>query len=71
MKDKDNWKLITFAVGGIAGVITGLAAAYMFIQRAEMHAVRPKLTAGDGVKVGMSVLGVLSLVSELGGRAKK
>jgi hypothetical protein len=71
MEAKDNWKVIVFAIGGVAGVLTGLAAAAIYIQRAEMHPVRPKFSAGEGVKVGMSVLGVLGLVSELGSRGKK
>jgi nitrate reductase gamma subunit len=71
MKEKDNWKMMVFVIGGIAGVVTGLAAAFMFIQRTEMHAARPKLTAGDGVRVGMGVLGVLSLIAELGSRGNK
>jgi hypothetical protein len=62
---KENWKTITLIIGAVAGVISGLIAAYMFIQRAEEEQSRPRLSAGEGVKVGLGVLGVLRSVAEL------
>ncbi len=71
METKDNWKAITLGIGAVAGLVSGLIAAYILIQRAETHAERPKLSAGEGVKVGIGVLGVLRLISELGAPGKK
>jgi hypothetical protein len=63
---KDDWKTTTLIVGAVVGLIAGLIAAYIMIQRAEEHAERPRLSAGEGVKVGLGVLGVLRLISDLG-----
>lgn len=60
-----NWKTKTLLIGAIAGAATGLLASYMFIQRAEQQAATPKLSSGEGVKLGLGILGLLRLVSEL------
>jgi hypothetical protein len=65
-KNKENWKAITMIAGAIIGLISGIIAAYILIQRAEEHSIKPRLTAGDGVKVGLGVLGVLRLIADLG-----
>ncbi len=61
----DNWKAKTLIVGGAIGLVTGLVAAYLFIQRAEHEETHPRLTAGEGVKVGVGVIGLLKLVTDL------
>lgn len=63
---KDNWKTTTLLIGAAVGIFTGLLAAYILIQTAERRGVRPRITAGDGVKVGLGVGTVLKLLSELG-----
>lgn len=60
-----NWKTKTILIGTTVGAATGLVAALMMIQRAEKNQTTPKLSAGEGVKVGMGVLGVLRLLAEL------
>jgi hypothetical protein len=66
MEETDNWKVRTLVIGGIAGMLTGLLAAYLLIQRAEQEESKPKLTAGEGVRVGVGVLGVLKMISDMG-----
>jgi hypothetical protein len=61
-----NWKTKTFVIGAIGGLLLGLAASYIVIHRAEQEDTTPKLTPGDGVKVGLGLLGVLRLISDLG-----
>ena len=68
MEESENWKMKTLIIGGVAGLLTGLLAAYLVIQRAEQEEDRPKLTAGEGVKVGVGVLGLLKLIADMGGR---
>jgi hypothetical protein len=68
MEETDNWKVKTLVIGGIAGMLTGLLAAYLLIQRAEQEASQPRLTAGEGVRVGVGVLGVLKMISDMGNR---
>jgi hypothetical protein len=63
-----NWKNKTLVIGAVAGLLLGLAGAYIVIQRAEKENTVPQITAGDGVKVGLGLLGVLRLVADLGDR---
>jgi hypothetical protein len=64
-QSKDNWKVNTLIIGGIIGLISGIVAAYILIQRAEDEKSRPRISAGEGVKVGLGVLGLLRLVSDI------
>jgi hypothetical protein len=61
-----TWKNKTLAIGAVAGLVLGLLGAYIVIQRAEKENTQPQITAGDGVKVGLGVLGVLRLIADLG-----
>jgi hypothetical protein len=70
MEKTDNWKVRILVIGGIAGVLTGLLAAYLLIQHAEQEESKPKLTAGEGIMVGAGVLGVLKMISDMGIRHK-
>ena len=55
-------------IGGVVGLAAGVIAAVIFIQRAELSQAQPNLSAGEGVKVGIGVLGVLRMISDLGTR---
>jgi hypothetical protein len=61
-----DWKQKTIAISLISGLLIGLAGAFIIIQRAEKDNYVPEVTARDGVKVGLGVLGLLRLVSTLG-----
>jgi hypothetical protein len=60
-----NSKTKTLLIGTSVGALTGLIAAIIVLQRAEKNETTPKLTAGDGVKVGIGVLGVLRLLADI------
>ena len=60
-----TWKNKTMLIGAFAGLAAGLLAAYIVIQRAERENVTPLMTTGDGVKIGLGVLGVLRLISDI------
>jgi hypothetical protein len=60
------WKWKTLTIGAVIGALAGLTAAYLLIQRAENEGETPKLSAGEGVKLGALVLGLLRQVSQLG-----
>lgn len=60
-----NWKSKTLLIGTAIGAVTGLTAALIIIQRAEKNETTPRLSAGEGVKVGMSVLGLLKMLTDL------
>ena len=67
-QQQDSWKMKALIIGGVVGLAAGVIAALIFIQRAEMGQAQPKLSAGEGVKVGIGVLGVLRMISDLGTR---
>ncbi len=67
-QQQDSWKMKALIIGGVVGLAAGLVAAMIFIQRAELNQAQPKISAGEGVKVGIGVLGVLRLISDLGMR---
>ena len=53
-------------IGAIVGALTGLGAAYLLLQRAEKDG-ELQISAGEGVKLGLSVFGFLRQVTQLGG----
>lgn len=66
MSSNDNWKSRTLLVGILVGAVAGLSAAYLMVQRAEREGRNPEMTAGEGVKLGLLVLGVLRQIAQLG-----
>jgi hypothetical protein len=52
--------------GALIGAFTGLAAAMLLNRRAEKTGSEVTLTAGDGMKIGMLVFGLLRAISSLG-----
>jgi hypothetical protein len=63
-----TWRTKTMLLGAVAGIAAGLIGAYIVIQRSERENVLPKMSPGDGVKIGLGILGVLRLVADLGDR---
>jgi hypothetical protein len=66
MDEDPNWKTKIFLFGGIIGALTGLGAAYLLVQQAERQGEQPRIGTGEGIKLGMGVLGLLRRVGELG-----
>lgn len=66
MNNSKSWKTRTMVIGLIAGAVTGLAAAMIVIERAERERTRPSMSPGDGVKLGLGVLGLMRLIADLG-----
>ncbi len=65
MESSNNWKGRVLLIGGVAGALTGLMAAYLLVRRAEEQGVAPKLEAGEGIRLGLLLLGLLRQVSVL------
>jgi membrane associated rhomboid family serine protease len=63
---KVNWKTRVLIIGALAGVFAGLGAAYILIQRSEKEDQQPRLSAGEGVQIGLGILGLLRLIASMG-----
>lgn len=66
MNSNDNWKTRTLTLGILLGAAAGLVGAYLLVQRAEQEGQNPEMTPGEGVKLGLLVLGVLRQIAQLG-----
>ncbi|OGN97065.1 MAG: hypothetical protein A2Z71_02500 [Chloroflexi bacterium RBG_13_50_21] len=61
-----SWTGQVLVIGAVVGALTGLGAAYLLIQRAKKRAEPPNLNAGEGIKLGLLVFGLLRQVAMLG-----
>lgn len=63
---KNGWKTKVLVFGALIGALTGIGAAFIMVQRAEAQNIQPRLSAGEGVKVGLGVLGLLRMIADIG-----
>ncbi|MFZ5808401.1 MAG: hypothetical protein ACOY16_03885 [Chloroflexota bacterium] len=67
MEDYDqNYKTKALLIGAFVGALVGISAAYLLIQRAEKEEGRLQVGTGEGIKLGLLVLGLLRQVAQLG-----
>ena len=66
MENNRGWMVRTLVVGGVVGALIGLSAAYILLKRAEQEGENPQLSTGEGVQLGLGVLGLLRLISSTG-----
>lgn len=64
MEKKSKTK--TMVLGTIIGAFAGAVSAYMLISRAEEENENLQFTAGEGIQVGLGLLGLMRLISGLG-----
>ncbi len=60
----DNWGPKALVIGGAIGAAVGVAAAYLLVQRARAEGA-PKMSVGEGVKIGVLVFGLLRSITNL------
>jgi len=60
----DNWKPKVLVIGGVIGAAVGITAAYLLTQRGEEESP-PEISAGEGVKLGVLVFGLLRSIANL------
>jgi hypothetical protein len=65
MISKINNKTKTLLIGTLIGAMIGITASYMLLKKPDSHEATLGLTRGQGVKIGLGVLGLLKLVSDL------
>ncbi len=62
MDQMDSRKIII--LGAAIGAATGIFGAYLLIKRANDESSTKLMTPGEGVKLGLGILGLLKLISE-------
>ncbi len=68
MQENSNWKTKVFIISGLAGLITGLAAAFLFIRTHQNSEEDRKVTSGQGLKIGMGIASLLKMIAEGGSK---
>ncbi|HMU93246.1 MAG TPA: hypothetical protein PKE35_04630 [Anaerolineales bacterium] len=53
-------------LGALIGAVTGLIAAMLLTRRAEKNERETALTAGEGLKLGVLIFGLLRAIASLG-----
>jgi nitrate reductase gamma subunit len=72
MQDRPaNWKAMALVVGAVAGAATGLAAAYVLVRRAEKRGEALAVSTGEGLRLGLLVMGLLREVAALPDRGER
>ena len=56
----------TLLFGALIGAFTGLVAAMLLNRRAKKNETETALTAGEGMKLGVLVFGLLRAIASLG-----
>lgn len=52
--------------GALIGAVTGLIAALLIARRAEKSGSETAITAGEGIKLGVLIFGLLRAIASLG-----
>ena len=58
-------KSSTILFGTLIGAVTGLAAAMLLTRRAEKNERTTAITTGEGLKLGVLVIGLLRAIASL------
>ncbi|MBI3739391.1 MAG: hypothetical protein HY258_10130 [Chloroflexi bacterium] len=61
----------TLLLGALIGAFTGLIAAMLLNRRAAKDDRTTAITAGEGVKLGVLIFGLLRAIASLGDEEKK
>jgi hypothetical protein len=63
-----NQQTRVLLIGALAGAATGLVAAMMLQRRAERTGTEISLSTGEGIQLGMMVLGLVRSIAALADR---
>ncbi len=59
-------KTKTLIIGAVAGAALGLAGAFLLTRRAEETGTDITVNAGDGMRLGVMIVGLLRAIADLG-----
>jgi hypothetical protein len=61
-----EWKRNTLIIGTVMGILVGAVAAFMYVQQHDKeNGKAPEFSIGDGVKLGVMVLGMMRGIAAL------
>jgi hypothetical protein len=61
-----QWKSKVLLLGGVIGALLGVGTTYLLVQQSERRGEPLKLGTGEGLRLGILVLGMLRQVASLG-----
>ena len=64
-KTDSSWKSKTLLIGADVGALTGIGTAYFLIKNAEKEGETLSFSSGQGLKLGLLILGTLRQVMQL------
>jgi len=70
--ETENWLPKVLVTGAVIGALVGIGAAYLYTQQAKREEgyEAPSMSAGEGVKLGLLLLGLLRSVADLASKEK-
>ena len=71
MDESNSWKVKTLIIGTAIGAATGLGMALLLVNRSDQEETQTKVGAGEGIQLGLAILGLLRLVSQFTNDDKK
>jgi hypothetical protein len=66
MEQEPQWKTKALLMGGVLGALLGVGTAYLLVQRAEREGEPLSIGTGEGIRLGMLVMGMLRQVAQIG-----
>jgi hypothetical protein len=65
------WMRQVLVIGAVLGALTGVAGAYLLIQRSKEQGTQPTLDSREGIRLGLIVLGLLRQVALIADEGKQ
>ncbi len=66
-KNRNSMKPKVLLIGALVGAITGLGTAYLLTQNAEKEGGELAINTGQGLKLGLLILGMLRQILKMDG----
>ena len=59
----EKGKIKTIVIGTVIGALVGAASSFILLKRAENENVDPKISAGEGLQLGLGLMGLMRLLA--------
>jgi hypothetical protein len=67
-----NWKSQVYLIGGLAGIVAGLLAAYFYARASEESGTNGpgRIKSMDALSLAVALLSLIRQITDLGGKTK-